>query len=161
MWRNIFEIVLLVLIWCGFGNDFSLFNMGAATLIATAIVLVMNRARGVELGVNVIFLIKLVAIIIFELVKSSIEVSLEVCGFTRKCRADMIEVSLGCSNDFQRTVLANLISLTPGTLSVDLCHHDKRLRVHIMFAQQEESFVKFIKQTLEPTIMRAFYVRKS
>ena len=157
--RNIFEIVLLVLIWCGFSNDFSLPNIIFAIIIASLIVGLTNRYQAIKYGVNIIFLAQLLVLTAYELLKSSIEVALEILNISRNRHPEIIIIPLACENNFQKTVLANLISLTPGTLSIDITENNHTLIIHSMFSRNRKKLVKFVKEVIEPKVMRAFYVK--
>jgi multicomponent Na+:H+ antiporter subunit E len=49
--------------------------------------------------------------------------------------------------------LANLISLTPGTLSLDVSDDKKVLYVHSMYITSKESFIRGIKNGFEKRIL--------
>ena len=156
--RNLFEIVLLTLIWCGFSNNFSIPTITIGFIIAGVIVIIMNRRDSVKIQVNPLVLAELILLTFYELIKSSIEVALEVLNFSKKRQPEIIEIPLACKNNFQKTILTNLISLTPGTLSIDLTSDKSSLLVHVMFAKSKDQFLHFVKEKLEVRVMRAFYV---
>ena len=157
--RNIFEILLLVLIWCGFSNDFSLPTVIFAIIIASLIVGLTNRYKAIKFGVNIFVLTQLLMLTVYELFKSSIEVALEILNISRNKHPEIITIPLACENNFQKTVLANLISLTPGTLSIDITENNHTLIIHCMFSRDRKKLVKFVKEVMEPKVMRAFYVK--
>jgi len=49
--------------------------------------------------------------------------------------------------------LANLITLTPGTLSLDVSDDRKVLYVHAMYINDREQFVQSIKQGFERRLL--------
>jgi multicomponent Na+:H+ antiporter subunit E len=55
--------------------------------------------------------------------------------------------------DWEITVLANLITLTPGTLVVDVSPDNKILYVHAMDIDDAEDSIKGIRDTFEKSIM--------
>jgi multicomponent Na+:H+ antiporter subunit E len=50
-------------------------------------------------------------------------------------------------------LLANLISLTPGTLSVDVSPDRRSLLIHAMFADDEQAVIDSIKTGVERRIL--------
>lgn len=154
---NLFEIILLALTWCGFSNDFSWPTIVFGAIIASVIVVLTNRYKMIKFGVNPIILVQLLIITFYELIKSSVEVALEVLSISHNSHPVIINIPLACENNFQKTVLASLVSLTPGTLSFN--YVDNTLSVHAMFARNSTKLFKFIKEVLEPKVMRAFYAK--
>lgn len=60
---------------------------------------------------------------------------------------------LDVKTDLQITFLANCISLTPGTLSLDVSDDKKILYVHAMYIKDRESFILSIKNGFEKRIL--------
>ncbi|OWT33142.1 cation:proton antiporter [Methanobrevibacter sp. 87.7] len=89
--------------------------------------------------------------LLYEIVKATYDVSV------RTVHKDMIEpVVVDIHTDLERTVsqtiLANSITLTPGTLTVDLIPEDQIIKVAIIAPRDTEDiipFEKYIKKMLE------------
>ena len=60
---------------------------------------------------------------------------------------------LSAESDMEILLVANLISLTPGTLSVDLSDDRRTLYVHVMFLDDPDQFRQSIKVGLERRIL--------
>jgi multicomponent Na+:H+ antiporter subunit E len=67
-----------------------------------------------------------------ELVLSSLRVAVDVCRPRLRVCPGVVGIPLRARTDAEITVLANLISLTPGTLSLDVSPDRQRLYVHAM-----------------------------
>jgi multicomponent Na+:H+ antiporter subunit E len=65
----------------------------------------------------------------------------------------IVEVPLEAKTSLEITLLANLISLTPGTLSLDVSDDRKVLYVHAMYIDDKASFVKSIKNGFEKRLL--------
>ena len=65
----------------------------------------------------------------------------------------IVMVPLDVKSDIGITVLANMISLTPGTLSLDVSNDKKVLFVHAMYIKDKEKFIRSIKDGFERRIM--------
>lgn len=149
-------IVFLVLIWCGFSNDFGIANIVFGATIAAVCSWVLRSRQRDHYTVNIWPLLILLGFTAIELVKSSVLVAWEVLTPKLNSQPKIIDVPLSCRNDIECTWLANLISLTPGTLSIDLSDDKLLLKVHVMFAQDPDEAIDFIKKKLEPKVMRVF-----
>jgi multicomponent Na+:H+ antiporter subunit E len=73
-----------------------------------------------------------VVVYLSDLVRSSVRVALDVCRPTLAVCPGVVGVPLRARSDAEITVLANLISLTPGTLSLDVSADRRVLYVHAM-----------------------------
>jgi len=63
---------------------------------------------------------------------------------------------LTVDRDFEITLLANLITLTPGTLSVDVSDDRRTLYVHALDCSNPQAARKAIAEGFERKIMEAF-----
>jgi multicomponent Na+:H+ antiporter subunit E len=106
--------------------------------------------------VRVIKLVKLVGTFIWELVVSNFRVLWDVITPSHFSSPAVIGVPLDASSDFEIMVLANLVSLTPGTLSLDVSDDRSTLYVHVMFVDDVETARAQIKERIEKPLLEAF-----
>ena len=88
-----------------------------------------------------------------ELVVSSLRVLWEVITPRQINRPGIIGVPLEARTDLEIFIVANLISLTPGTLSVDLSEDRRTLYVHVMFLEDVARTRAEIKHGLERRVL--------
>ncbi len=93
---------------------------------------------------------------LFELVVSSLRVVWDVITPDHRSRPGIIAVPLDVKDDGQIMVVANLVSLTPGSLSLDVSDDRKTLYVHAMFIDDPEESRREIKDGLERKVLEAF-----
>lgn len=77
---------------------------------------------------------------IWQLIKSNILVGWDIVTPGTRMRAGIIRLPLRCRTDLEITMFANLISLTPGTLTLSVQNDPAVLYVHGMYAESKESF---------------------
>ena len=98
-----------------------------------------------------------VAFIVFylaELVWSSLQVAIDVCRPRLRMCPGVVGLPLRARTDAEITVLANLISLTPGTLSLDLSPDRRILYVHAMDLENgPETLRADIRDRLESRVL--------
>jgi len=97
--------------------------------------------------------INLAGYFIKELVISNLRVLWDVITPGHINRPGIIGIPLTAKTDLEIFVVASLISLTPGTLSVDLSEDRKTLFVHVMFLDDVEKVRADIKNGLERRIL--------
>lgn len=86
-------------------------------------------------SVYVVGVKRAVTFLVFYLVKlvlSSLRVAVDVCRPRLRMRPGVVGIPLRTRTDAEITILANLISLTPGTLSLDVSPDRRFLYVHAM-----------------------------
>ncbi|MBB3037865.1 Na+/H+ antiporter subunit E [Hoyosella altamirensis] len=77
---------------------------------------------------------------IWELTKSNIAVGWDIVTPGTRMSAGIVRLPLRCSTDLEITMLANLISLTPGTLTLSVQNNPAVLYVHGMYAADKDAF---------------------
>lgn len=100
-------------------------------------------------------LLRLAVLFIYELVVSSLRVVWDVVTPNHLSRPGIIAMPLDAETDTEILVVANLISLTPGTLSMDISEDRKTLYVHGMFVEDPDALRDELKQGMERKVLEA------
>lgn len=98
---------------------------------------------------------KLVLLFLYELALSSLEVARDILTPQQRARPAIIEVPLDVQTDAGILLVTNLISLTPGTLSLDVSADRKTLLVHAMFADDPQALRHSLKSGMERWVIDA------
>lgn len=149
--------VLLAVAWAFITGSFSAANLIFGFLLASfALWLVreqfgtmgyIRRARRVT---------SLLLLFLSELVKSSVRVAITVVSPNMDLKPAFFAFPLTVDRDFEITFLANLITLTPGTLSVDVSNDRKTLYIHCLDGSDIPGTRADIANGFEKKIMEAF-----
>ena len=83
-------------------------------------------------------LIELLLFFTGEVVLANLRVALDVLTPEHRMRAGIIAVPLDAKTDGEITLLANMITLTPGTLSLGVSADRRHLYVHVMYIRDAE-----------------------
>ena len=95
----------------------------------------------------------LIGYFIKELFISNFKVLWDVVTPRHISRPGIVGVPLDARTDLEIMLVANLISLTPGTLSLDVSADKKILYVHVMFLDNVEETCRSIKEGLEKRVL--------
>jgi multicomponent Na+:H+ antiporter subunit E len=87
------------------------------------------------------------------LVVSNLRVLWDVVTPGHISRPGIIRFALEARTDLEIMLVANLISLTPGTLSIDISEDRQTLYVHVMFLDDIEKARQELKQGLERRVL--------
>jgi multicomponent Na+:H+ antiporter subunit E len=90
---------------------------------------------------------------IWELTKANIQVAYEVITPKFNMKPGIVALPLDAKTDLEITLLANLITLTPGTLSLDVSSDRSVLYVHAMYVMDKKEFIADIKQGFEKRLL--------
>jgi len=99
--------------------------------------------------------VRLAALFVYELVASSLRVVWDVVTPTHLSRPGIIAMPLDAKSDGEIFLVANLISLTPGSLSLDVSPDRKTLYVHAMFVDDPAALRHQLKQGMERRVIEA------
>jgi multicomponent Na+:H+ antiporter subunit E len=97
-------------------------------------------------------ILRLAAIFLYELVVSAATVAWLVLRPGLRFESAIVAVPLDARHDLGITLFANLISLTPGTLSIDVSDDRSTLYVHAMDTRDCEAEKEAMKRTFERPI---------
>jgi len=99
---------------------------------------------------------RFVVYFLWQLVLSNLKIAQCVILPNRFMRPGIVAVPLDVKTDFEIFFLANAISLTPGTLTLDVSADRKILYVHSMWIDDVEAFRRDIKNGFEKMIAEIF-----
>jgi multicomponent Na+:H+ antiporter subunit E len=101
-------------------------------------------------------LLALALLFLRELLLSAMRVSLMALNPRLRLRPALVAYPLSVSTDAEITLLANLITLTPGTLSVDVSADRKTLTIHCIDAVSGEAAIDEISGGFETRVLEVF-----
>lgn len=104
-------------------------------------------------------LVKLIRIVFFflfyiwELILSNLRVLYDVLTPRHYMQPAFVAIPLEAKTDLEILVVSNLISMTPGTLSVDISQDKKYLYIHVMYLTDVDEIRNYIKTKFEARVL--------
>ncbi len=145
---------MLMLVWVALTGEFMFPNFLFGFLIGFLAIWMAERNRSGRKYFKLIpTAISFIGFFFFELIKANIQVAYEVMTPTLYMKPGIVKVPLDAKTDLEITMLANLISLTPGTLSLDVTEEGDALFVHAMYVNDKEAFIHGIKNGFERKVL--------
>lgn len=151
--------IVLALLWGALTGSFSGPNLLLGAVIATAALLLLRRSVGQPNGLRrVVPAMALAGLFLYELLLSAIKVALVVLApnLRQQLRPAIVAVPLTVKSDLEIALLANLITLTPGTLSIDVSDDKSMLYVHVLMLDDRASLIAGIAEGFEKRILAVF-----
>jgi multicomponent Na+:H+ antiporter subunit E len=90
---------------------------------------------------------------VWELALANLRVAWDVVTPGHRMRPGVIAVPLEARTDVEITLLANMVSLTPGTLSLDVSDDRRVLYVHAMYLHDRDRLVRSIRSGFERRLL--------
>ncbi|GAB4360599.1 MAG: Na+/H+ antiporter subunit E [Oricola sp.] len=149
--------ILMALVWAAVTGSFSPINLvfGFA-LGAVALSLIREQVGSMGYFTRARRVISLMVLFVYELVLSSIRVAMMVLNPKMELKPGIFAYPLKVDRDFEITLLANLITLTPGTLSVDVSDDRRTLYIHTVDCSDPDGLRQDIADGFERKILEAF-----
>jgi multicomponent Na+:H+ antiporter subunit E len=150
--------LILAVAWAGLAADFSFTGLATGLIVGFAALWVASplfENRGGGYFMRVWRWLKLIVLFHYELVVSSIGVAWDVLTPRHRARPGIVSVPLRAKGEAEVLLVTNLISLTPGTLSLDVTEDCNTLYVHAMFADDPDAIRASIANGMERWVMEA------
>jgi multicomponent Na+:H+ antiporter subunit E len=146
--------VLLALAWGALTGQLTTSNLLVGFVLGY--ILLRMLGRGSERSAYVVKVRQVLGFALFflwELFKANLRVTFEVLTVQHHMRPGVVAIPLDVKTDQEITLLANLITLTPGTLSLDVSTDRRVLYVHGMYIDDPDEFARSIKEGFERRVL--------
>ncbi|MEM9440665.1 MAG: Na+/H+ antiporter subunit E [Pseudomonadota bacterium] len=142
--------------WAALFSAFTLPSLATGFAVGYAVLWLLSPIFGDSRYCRKLFdLLRLTLHFLWELLVSSLQVAWDVLTPMHRSRPGIVAVPIDAKTELEITTLANLVSLTPGTLSLDLSSDHKTLYVHAMFVDDPDNIRRDIKQGMERRVLEA------
>ena len=147
----------LVFAWVAVTGEISVANLLEAAVLAGLLVLLLRvpLRRRFRLG-KVPKALGLLLYFLKEILLSNAAVARSLLSPVSSLSPGIVAVPLDLKSDAGITVLANLITLTPGTLSLDVSPDRTTLYVHALRVEDLDAFRREVKEGFERRVKEVF-----
>ncbi len=147
--------LLLTLSWAAINGAFSPANLVVGFVLSYVLLAVLQRA-GLTSASYVYHVPRVLSFIVFfvwELYLANVRVAQEVLRPRLRIKPGVVAVPLTAETDLEITLLSCLITLTPGTLALDVSDDRTTLFVHTLDVGDADAFRRAIKDGFERRIL--------
>lgn len=158
--KTFWGMIFLPLVWMALTGDFSAGNFLLGVLLSSLALWLTHptgehaplpyylRKGWLWLAFGLFFL--------WELILANLRVTWDILTPRHRMRPAILAIPLEVGTDEEITTLANLITLTPGTLSLDVSGDRRTLYVHAMYVEDVDQFKKDLKRRLERRVKELY-----
>jgi multicomponent Na+:H+ antiporter subunit E len=155
--RPAFIIAVFTAIWLAISGSFTIPNLLLGAVAgALSLALIRGHIQPDGRRIRPLKLLSLLLLFFKELALSAWKVAVLVASPRMVLKPGIFAFPLTVDRDFEITLLANLITLTPGTLSVDVSKDRKVLYVHAIDCSDPVGARRDIANGFEKKILEAF-----
>jgi multicomponent Na+:H+ antiporter subunit E len=149
--------MMLAILWAMATGSLNLPSLMLGFLVAGGVLHFAGPALGnPRYAVRAFRVVGLALFFLRELLVSSVRVAIDVLRPSLTMIPAVIAVPIELGDDAQITLLANLISLTPGTLTIDVSAEGSTLYVHAMYGDDPDGVRQHIQHEYERRIQEVF-----
>jgi multicomponent Na+:H+ antiporter subunit E len=130
------RVVVLVAVWLLAWGDVSVANTASGLLVAVALLVAFPAYHGAHRPrISVVGAIRLVLYVLGQLVPSNVLVAQQVVSRRSRIRTGVLAYHLGDPSDEVVTLMAHVIALTPGTMTVEATRDPWVLYIHFLLLE--------------------------
>lgn len=97
-----------------------------------------------KLFVKIYYIIAFLFFYLVKLVQANFYIAWDILTPRMHTKPEILEIDVDIESDFGVLLFSNLLSMTPGTLSMDLSVDKKKLLVHVLYNQNQEATLREI-----------------
>ncbi len=154
MTKKLLMNLLLMLVWVALTGSFVFGNFIFGFVLSFAVMwLIRRRDQPSQYFQRLINVIGFLFYFLYELAKANIHVATDVLKPRFSMRPGIIKIPLNAKTDLEITLLANMISLTPGSLILDVSDDKKVLYVHAIYIRDKDEYIRKIKTGFERRLL--------
>ncbi|HSH47323.1 MAG TPA: Na+/H+ antiporter subunit E [Halomonas sp.] len=149
--------LLLLVVWLLLTSSLSLGHLLLGSVLAVSIPLFTYRFWDIQPGIRRPgLLIRFILRVMLDIVTSSVHVAWLIINPWRRMRPVFVEYPLTLKEPFTITLLANTISLTPGTVTTNVRLDNTSLLVHALDASDPDEVIEQIRERYEKPLKEIY-----
>lgn len=97
------------------------------------------------------YILQLAGYYLVLLIAANLYIAWDILTPRMRTNPGVIEVETGTKKDLGLLLLSNLLSMTPGTLSIDIDPSKEKLKIHVLYMDRREETLKEIEKMRQLT----------
>ncbi len=152
---NLFTLnILLGFAWMLINGEFTFIAFVVGFMVGFVTLALTQGVTGqLSYGRQALAALRLLLTFLKEVLVTSIQVVWDIITPSHLSDPSIIHYPLDAMSDTEIMLLANMISMTPGSLTLDVSEDRSHLIIHAMFATDADAVIKELKQGLEKRLL--------
>jgi multicomponent K+:H+ antiporter subunit E len=149
--------VAIFLTWIALSGGIAPLDIAGALLLALVVPLLCRPLLGEPSRVRApATAMRLMVVVVRDIIVSNIVVARLVLGPVARIRPGFVTVPLDVSHPYAVSLLASIITMTPGTVSADVSEARREILVHVLDLDDPDALVRDIKTRYEHPLKEIF-----
>lgn len=149
--------LLLLIIWLLLVNSVAFGQIVLGTVIAIWVPIFTNNFwTDRPQRIRLLPLLRYSLVVMGDIVVANVHVAVLILGPSHRLKPAFVHYPLELETEFAITLLANTISLTPGTVSADVDGDGKGLLIHALDMDDEQALIAQIRERYEKPLKEIF-----
>jgi len=154
---NLLLNLLLAVSWMALTGEITIYNFIEGLFIGFILIWISRHAIDSKKYLTKIpKIIEFIFFFLWELILANLRVTYDILTPKDLMKPAIVAVELEIMSDFEVTLLENIITLTQGTLRLDISEDKKKIYIHSMYVDDIERFKSEIKNNFERRILEVF-----
>jgi multicomponent Na+:H+ antiporter subunit E len=146
--------IVLAAVWAFAVGELSLLNLTIGFTLGYAVLWLGRNVFGAEdYCARLPRLLELLLYFFWKLIQANLRVAHDVITPKHRMRPGIIAVPLDARTDGEITLLASMLTLTPGSLSLEVSPDRQLLFVHVLYLRDVEAEKRTIKEGFERRLL--------
>ena len=156
----IYAFILYFGMWYAFTTSLAIPELITGGFVALVLSLLTYKVTDAGMGIlmpnKLVFFVQYFFVFMIALIKANIDVAKRVVSPSLPINPGIVEFKTELTNDFAKMVLANSITLTPGTVTIDVI--DNMFYVHWIDVETEDpqQAFKLIAEPFEKVLLKIY-----
>jgi multicomponent Na+:H+ antiporter subunit E len=143
----------IALVWLPMTGRFTFANLLLGFAVGYLVLFLCPGTRRTSYFRRVFSLVRFAAFFTREMLRSALRIAYDVLTPEHHMRPAVLGVPLEARTDAEIALLANLVTLTPGTLSLDVSEDRRTLYIHAMYVDDPERVRRHVKEDFERRLL--------
>lgn len=153
----VFAFAAISVAWALITGGFTVLNLLLGAVVGAAAIYLVRDRLGARYSLGRTGrIIRLAGLFLYEIFASAVRVGFLVLQPRMRLRPAIVAYPLTARSDAEITLLANMITLTPGTLSVDVSADRRHLYIHAVDCPDRDALIASISNGFERRIIEVF-----
>ncbi|MDO4581674.1 MAG: Na+/H+ antiporter subunit E [Bacillota bacterium] len=150
--------ILLAFIWTMLHTSYTIQDFVSGYIVGALLIYLLNTLimRNRFYMRRLFLAFQLLLIFFWELIKACCQVLYQVFQPQLKIKPGIIKMDIYLESDAEITLLANMITLTPGTMTVEVAEDHSALYIHTLVIEDADAICAGIEKSFEQHIREVF-----
>jgi len=160
--KNFFYLfTFLIAIWLALTTTFQLQELSVGIFISLVLASFLNK-NYLKLGLppisikRIIFFILYISVLFIEIVKANLDVAYRIIHPKMPIKPGIVIIKTKLKQDIAKTILANSITLTPGTFTLDIKGNELLIHWIYVHSENKKEATRIIGQKFEKYLKVVF-----